>query len=137
MERRLLDFDTVLRTCVKLDIPIFYMKDVIKTMKKGNMEYEKVLKPLSTSDIDLQIKDRDYHLDKYHNHVKKPSLFRLNRMIQFIQENDPIKKTSLVRSIGQIPLKLAKIFPNNFVSRNLLDSYNALILDNAKIKNLD
>ncbi|PIQ85240.1 MAG: hypothetical protein COV74_09795 [Candidatus Omnitrophica bacterium CG11_big_fil_rev_8_21_14_0_20_45_26] len=136
LERRLNDLDIILTSCQVLNIPIYAMGSVIRAMEEEGLEYEKIVKPLRADDIAAmrkEIKDGIQPLTNGSKPLRLPnSRFRIERLIQYLKEKDPIKRISLVRSIGSIPLKLSKCVP--FVGPRIQSDFEGVALNNAKIK---
>jgi hypothetical protein len=124
----------ILQSCQDLDIPIFWMEDVIRVMNRNKLDFENYLSSLSSDEV----KDAWGAPEQYIGLVNEPTVgyslknFRVVRFIQYISERDPIKRTSLVRSIGRLPLNVSKYFP--ILGKRIRDDYNGIVLNNAKLK---
>lgn len=122
----------MLKICTELEIPIFMMESVIKTINEGNIDFENELEPLKINEVDDTIDQLRRYSDILKNKVKKinpiKNAVRMDGLIQYLAEKDQIKRTSLVRSIGWLPIKMSKYFPK---IKNDLDG---TILNNAKVR---
>lgn len=131
---RIWETPVILETCQDLNVPIFWMKDVIEEMNRGRLDFENYLEPLSTHEVqNLWGNPAQYtrYVNKYAKGFK-PRKFRMGRFIQYIAEKDPIKRISLVRSIGWAPIATAKYLP--FLGRRIQEDFDGLALCNAKLK---
>lgn len=131
--RRLREAPAVLKACSDLNVPIFMMEDMIRQINGGDLEFENVLTPLRKDEIDGMWKN----LEKYERLIDglslgSPEMLRAGRFIQYICEKDPIKRISLVRSIGRFPTRILKSIP--IIRKTIQDDYEGIILNNAKIK---
>lgn len=132
--KRIWETPVVLKTCQDLQVPVFWMEDVIREMNGGRLEFENFLEPLLVDEIQsLWGNPEKYtrYADAYAKNVK-PKKFRLGRFIQYTAEKDPIKKISLVRSIGWAPIAMAKYLP--FLGRRIREDFDGVALNNAKLK---
>lgn len=131
--RRLRETPAILETCRDLHVPVFMMEDMIRSINSGDLEFENVLTPLQQDEIDVMWKN----LEKYENLIDKvssdsPKSLRAWRLVQYLLEKDPIKRISIVRSIGSFPTKILRYIP--VLRRSIQDDYEGIILNNAKIK---
>lgn len=130
--KRIREMSYMLKVCIELEIPVFWMEDVIGTINDDNLDFEHKLTPLRNSDID----DTRNQLEKYYGIIKTDNMkikqlnkaIRMDRLIQYLAEKDQIKRTSLVNSIGWLPIKMSKYIPK---IKNDLDM---TILNNAKVR---
>jgi len=123
----------VLDACLELKIPVFVMKDVISVMNAGELDFEKKAIPLPEDSIREVILSSKDALRGFSTRKTGQQLLRLDRLKQFLSEKDPIKRSSLVRSIGKIPLKSAYMFPSFKISKRIIESFEAVALDNSRI----
>ena len=118
--------------CSENNIPIFLLKDVINAVEKGHLDFEKVA-PIqdfesireewwSDREIWRFIKDIPY---------ENAPRFRPRRFWEYIKERDPIKRTSLVRSIGTLPFFVGRRFP--VMQRFLERDESCAALNNARL----
>jgi len=128
--RRTQEIPIVLGTCFDLDIPIYYMKDVIRNIKDGKLDFEIHMPSISRKEIDEII--RNLSSITMPNMGAHPKYFWGTRFIQYFREKDAIKRTSLVRSIGTSRNVLERI---PIIGKQIRDDYNGIILNNAKLRN--
>ena len=119
--------------CYELNIPIFWMEDVIEQINQGYLDYEQRLPPLSREDL----RDHWYQTGRYFDilkNIKKqhPAWLRWDGFVDYLKEKDPVNRTSLVRSIGTLPLVFSKYFPFA-LGKQIRQDMDAALINNAKI----
>lgn len=134
--KRIREMSSMLKTCMELQVPIFMMEDIIKTINEGNLDFENKLTPLQINEVDDTIdRLRRYsEISKINVRRVNPirNAIRMDKLVQYLSEKDQIKRTSLVRSIGWVPIKLSKYLP--YVCSKVKYDLEGTILDNAKVK---
>jgi hypothetical protein len=130
--KRLHDIPVILRTCRELGIPVFWMREVIDEIKNNNnLDFENSLRAVDDSEIE-QINE---NMEAYVRLVRDSAPYkpvRLKMLGKYIAEKDPVKRISMVRSIGGRAIKIGKYVP--FFNRRIKNDLDNRILDNARIK---
>lgn len=130
---RLADFPIIVRAVRDMGIPIFYMKDVIETMKGGELDFETHTKPLAHEEIEVACRAISDLLagGVVFQKTTAPRV-RWGRLFQYLAETDPIKRISLVRSVGTLPLNYFGYIP--WLGRRMQEDYEGTALNNARIR---
>jgi hypothetical protein len=58
-------------------------------------------------------------------------MFRPGRFIEYVRERDPLKRLSLVRSIGWVPVAAAPLIP--VLGRMIREDYEGVALNNGSV----
>lgn len=134
--RRLRDLPILLRSCQSLNIPIFSMDHVIKTIKLGQLEFWQDLSPLNSIHIQSMLDQAKASITAIERGnvgaIKAGKNKRLYRLIQYLSEKNPILRTSLVRSLSSSHLKILENFPA--IQQQIQQDYEGVLLNNAKLK---
>jgi len=135
IRQRLDDFPVILGAVRGLGIPVFYMHDVIRMMNEGVLDFEDHLAPLSDAESDAACRRAADQLSRgLVLRGRRAPPIRWGRLLQYLREKDPIKRISLVRSIGTFPLNRAGLIP--FLGKRIQEDYEGTALDNARIQDV-
>lgn len=127
------DLSKVLYQCQTKSIPVFWMKDVIRAMNSGILDFEEQLHPLVPQDFEEIVQSEQEYLEMIHSGVpKQKAILRLDRLLAYLKEKDPVLRTSLVQSLGSFLLGYYKFIP--FLRRRIRTDIDGQVLNNAKIK---
>jgi hypothetical protein len=132
LHRRLDGFPLLLETCRELAISVFEMGDVVRAMNQGQFEFESVVEPLSTGrlrEMEREAASKSSVLAP--GPTPTPALFRARRFVEYLRERDPVKRTSLVRSIGYLPVRMSALLP--VIGRQIRQDCDGIVLNNARI----
>jgi hypothetical protein len=132
VRERLEDFPAVMDACGRLDIPIYDMAHAIEAVSGGRLEFDEVIKPLPASAIRTLRANAAVALIGLPTRTGKGSMFRPKRFYQYWSEADPIKRLSLVRSIGWLPVALAGLLP--VLGKTIRQDYEGVALDNGRVR---
>jgi hypothetical protein len=128
---RLEDFPQVMATCERLGIRVFDTAAAIATIKTGELEYDSAMEPLPQTQIDRLKARSTAALVSFTAQHTTGAMFRPGRFMQYVSEKDAVKRLSLVRSIGWLPVKVAPVLP--VLGRMIRKDYEGVVLDNARI----
>ena len=131
VRRRLSEFPAVLEWCKDHSVPIYLMDSVIKSMNGGQCNFETNTDPIDDSTrIGLAKTAFDCNL-QFPNIKSSPKFFRLSRLTQYLLEKDPVRRTSLVRSLGSVLLKTHSLIP--LLGKRITKDLEGDCLNNAAI----
>ena len=131
VRERLEDFPAVMEACGRLGVPVFDMGDAIAAARNGHLEVDEVIPPLSGAAIETLCKHAAAALGHIPSRPVTGAMFRPQRFRQYLSESDPIKRLSLVRSIGWLPVAAAGILP--VLGKTIRRDFEGVVLDNGKI----
>jgi hypothetical protein len=133
VSRRVNDLPLLLNTCQLLGISVHWMGDVVECMNGGIMDFEDHLNPLSRDEIGRVIEEAQSYSkkQKIKPAINMGSIFRWSRFLEYLREKDSIKRTSLVRSIGSLPLRMARVLP--VIGPQIRRDRDGTVLNNARI----
>ena len=133
VKRRLEGLPLLLKTCAELRIPVFYMDDVIDAINAGELDFERKAAPLDGEELASAGAQAAELISSLPEKVGAPApkLFRVGRFVEYVREKDPIKRISLVRSIGYLPVRISDYIP--IIGRKIQDDCDGVILNNARI----
>jgi len=137
VRRRLEGFPVLIQNCRELGIPVFEMNEVIRTINAGSLDFDQALRPLPAADLGEwlhQVDARQAALQPRQPTVA-PKMFRAGRFVQYLREKDPIKRTSLVRSIGYLPVRMSPLLP--VIGRQIRRDCDGVVLNNARIREME
>jgi hypothetical protein len=134
VRRRLEGFPVLLRNCRELNVPIYRMDEVIRVMNAGSLEFDQALQPVPAGDLERWVRDADIQQAALQPRqpAAAPKMFRAGRFVQYLREKDPIKRTSLVRSIGYLPVRMSPLLP--VIGRKIREDCDGVVLNNARIR---
>lgn len=136
ISKRIMEMIFMLKACLEFKISIYRMEDVIRIINNDILEFENELTPLQINEVNDTVDQlKIYYEMLKDNSVKINPLrraIRMDRLVQYLSEKDQIKRTSLVLSIGWVPIKLLKYLP--YVCSKFKYDLEGTILDNAKVK---
>lgn len=115
-------------------IPVFWMRDAIRAVNEGHLDFEERIRPFTTEDFSQIARSAASCLEKLSTWPCPRNAIRLRRMFTYLRQRDPILRTSWVRSIGILPLGMAKYLP--FIGRRIKKDIDGLVLNNARIRPL-
>ncbi|MBN2583285.1 MAG: hypothetical protein JXL80_09460 [Planctomycetes bacterium] len=131
---RLRDLPPLLAAVGQLGVPVYRMKDVISAFDREDYDLAGGLEPLGGDRLDAMAAEALQQLDDIRPTGDPPPQFRLGRFVQYLRERDPIKRTSLVRSIGAWPQNHSGLIP--VLGRRIRADYDGLVLNNARVRPL-
>ena len=131
VRERLEDFPKIMAACSRLDIPIFDTPAAIDAIKNGELEFDRTLAPLPQARVAAMCEAATSALANLREKRSSASMFRPSRFVQYVSEKDPVKRLSLVRSIGWLPVKAASVLP--VLGTMIRRDYEGVVLDNARI----
>ena len=132
VRERLEDFPIVMQACRQLDIPVYDMAQAIEAVASGHLEFDVVIKPLPAPAIQTLSDNAAIALSGLATQPDTNSMFRPKRFFQYLSEPDPIKRLSLVRSIGWLPVAVAGLVPG--LGKTIRQDYEGVVLDNGRIR---
>ncbi len=130
--QRLAEIPRLLDWCRLKEIPVFWMKDAIRAMNEGDLEFERRIVPLADKDFDRIGRSLAACREKLSTWPCPQNAIRFGRLLSYLKERDPVLRTSWVRSVGSLPLRMAKWLP--LIGRRIQEDFDGLILNNAKIR---
>jgi hypothetical protein len=131
VRERLEDFPHIMAACERLNIPIFDTPEAIDAVKRGTLEFDRTLAPLDRARIENMCEATTHALSNLVDGRATAAMFRPSRFVQYVSEKDPIKRLSLVRSIGWLPVKAASLLPR--IGTMIRKDYEGVVLDNARV----
>ena len=132
VRERLDDFPHVMEACSRLGIRVYDTPRAIEAVSAGALEFDEAVEPLTKADVDrLCAAAAAARRELPAERRVRASMFRLGRFIQYVSESDPVKRLSLVRSIGWLPVRAARVLP--VLGRMIRADYEGVVLDNGRI----
>jgi hypothetical protein len=131
VRERLEDFPHVMQTSLRLNISIFDTPAAIDTIKKGEPEFDRALQPLPQPHIERLCAEAANALAHLDGQRVSAAMFRPQRFMQYVGEKDAVKRLSLVRSIGWLPVAAARMLP--VLGPQIRKDYEGVLLDNSRI----
>lgn len=131
LRERLEDFPQIMRACLQLGIPIYDMHAVIAAVSRGELEFDETIDALSQSDVERMCSETTAALRNLPDRLVIASVFRPGRFWAYLAETDPVKRLSLVRSIGWLPVYAAPLLPG--LGKIIRQDYEGTALDNGRI----
>lgn len=131
VRERLADFPVVIEACDQLNIPVYDMERVIAEVSNGRLEFDEYIEPLSMTAIQTLRADAAAALNNLPTQPAFGSMFRTKRFFQYLAESDPLKRLSLVRSIGWLPVAVGRMLPG--VGKIIQQDLEGVALDNSRI----
>lgn len=131
VRERLEDFPVIMAACSQLNIPVYDMAQAIEEATSGGLEFDEKITPLSMDAIETLNANAATALSSLPTQATSGSMFRPKRFLQYLSEPDPIKRLSLVRSIGWIPVAVSGLLP--VVGKIIRRDIEGAALDNSKI----
>jgi hypothetical protein len=125
---RLKEFKDVLDYCISAHIPCYAMDDVINLTNQRNLNFSATLPPLEISVLRnfskhaTELSEQDF--------TSSTPLIRIKRFLEYLQEPDDFKRTSIVRSIGDYGV-LSRL---PILGERIRKDYEGNILNNAKLR---
>jgi hypothetical protein len=114
-------------------VPVFYMEDVIRTIKNGCLKFWEKIPPLSREEIELfcrGVDSADGEEVPAGKNVRSAYL-RVGRVVSYMTEKCPFRRLALVPSIGSVPLWLLRVLP--FLRDRIRTDIRKGILNNARV----
>ena len=130
--RRVDELGPVLDWCRKRHVGVYWMADAIDAVNGGNLEFEGSIEPFGDADFERMAEGIARCRGELSNWQAQPNKIRWGRLLNYARQHDPILRTSLVRSIGTVPLNLGKRIP--LIGRRIRRDFDGEILNNAKIR---
>jgi len=131
VRERLEDFPAVMAACGRLDIPVYDMAQAIAAVTDGKLEFDQAVDALPATAIQALCARAGAAMNGLPARPTRGSPFRPRRFVQYLSEPDPIKRLSLVRSIGWLPVALAGLLP--VLGKTIRQDYEGVALNNSSI----
>ncbi len=131
VRERLEDFPAVMAACGQLGIPVYDMAQAIAAVTDGMLEFNQGVNALTATAIQALCARAGAAINGLPARPTSGSLFRPQRFLQYLSEPDPIKRLSLVRSIGLLPVALAGVLP--VLGKIIRQDYEGVALNNSSI----
>lgn len=131
VRERLEDFPVVMEACGQLNIPVYDMAQAIAEFSSGDLEFGEKIMPLSMAAIQALRANAANALNSLPTQPTSGSMFRPKRFFQYLSESDPIKRLSLVRSIGWLPVAVGGMLP--VFGKIIRQDFEGVALDNSRI----
>lgn len=131
VRERLEDFPHIMAACKRLGIPIFDTPQAIAAVKKGDLEFDLAIAALRDAQIGTMCEASALALAQLREQRSAGAMFRPARFIEYVSEKDAVKRLSLVRSIGWLPVKAAPLLP--VLGTMIREDYEGVVLDNGRI----
>ena len=113
-------------------VPVFWMRDAIRAVQEGHLDFEERITPFAAEDFSQIARSAASCLEKMGTWPAPRNAIRLGRLCAYLSQRDPILRTSWVRSIGTLPLGMSKYLP--FIGRRIEEDLDGLVLNNARIR---
>jgi len=132
MAQRLLELPRLLDWCRLRGIPVFWMRDAVRAVNEGVLDFETRISPFADDDFERMARSLAACREKLTDWPSRQNVIRFGRLLSYLRQRDPVLRTSWVRSIGTLPLRMSKYLP--FIGRRIEEDFDGLILNNAKIR---
>lgn len=136
IKARLLELPRLFNWCNSHSVPIYLMEDVIPAFQEGYLELGSEIDGLDLPSQRAIEEAAIQYMGDIDVNRNVDKLIRWKRLFQYLQEKDPVLRTSLVRSIGKMPISFANRFPY-FIGKLINNDYAGVSLNNAAIARLD
>ena len=130
--QRLLELPRLLDACRLRGIPVFWMRDAVNAVNEGVLDFENRIAPFADDDFERMARSLAACREKLTDWPSRQNVIRFGRLLSYLRQRDPVLRTSWVRSIGTLPLRMSKYLP--FIGRRIEEDFDGLILNNAKIR---
>jgi hypothetical protein len=131
VRERLEDFPQIMEACSRLRIPVYDMPKAIAAMSRGELEFYEAIEPLTESEVERLCREARDALPTLAEQRGTSFLFRPGRFMEYLSETDPLKRLSLVRSIGRLPVAATGVLP--VLGKMIRKDYEGVLLDNSRI----
>ncbi len=126
------EMPTLLDWSQRNHVPVFWMSQAINAVNEGHLDFEERISPFATEDFSQIARSAASCLEKLSTWPCPRNAIRMGRLCAYLSQRDPILRTSWVRSIGTLPLRMSGYLP--FIGRRIKQDFDGLVLNNARIR---